>query len=215
MTAIEMANLIRRLASTAAERPGTADSASAGPERGGAGLAMLRLVLPKGSLEQATFELFAAADLAVRRASDVAYRATIDDPRVDEVHILRPQEIPTYVAEGLFDLGVTGRDWVEETGADVVSLGELQLFEGDDRAHQGRARGGGGLARAKGRGPPAGLPGLDRVPARSPSVLWRSVGCEADVRFSFGATEAKIPDIADAVVEITETGRALGPPACG
>jgi ATP phosphoribosyltransferase len=87
---------------------------------------MLRLVLPKGSLEQATFELFAAADLAVRRASDVAYRATIDDPRIEEVHILRPQEIPTYVAEGLFDIGVTGRDWVEETGAEVVSLGELR-----------------------------------------------------------------------------------------
>ena len=87
---------------------------------------MLRIALPKGSLELATFELFGAADLAVRRTSDVDYRATIDDPRVDDVHILRPQEIPTYVAEGLFDLGVTGRDWVEETGADVVSLGELR-----------------------------------------------------------------------------------------
>ncbi len=54
------------------------------------------------------------------------YKATIDDPRIAEVRILRPQEIPTYVAEGLFDLGITGRDWVEETGADVVSLGELR-----------------------------------------------------------------------------------------
>ena len=76
---------------------------------------VLKLVLPKGSLEKATLELFEAADLTVRRSSSVDYKATIDDPRIDEVRILRPQEIPRYVAEGLFDLGITGRDWVEET----------------------------------------------------------------------------------------------------
>ena len=87
---------------------------------------MLRVVLPKGTLERATFDLFEAADLSVNRSSSVDYKATIDDPRVDEVRILRPQEIPTYVAEGLFDIGITGRDWVEETGAVVASLGELK-----------------------------------------------------------------------------------------
>src|SRR5580693_3774555 len=87
---------------------------------------MLRVVLPKGSLERATLELFSAADLAVVRSSEVDYRATIDDPRVDDVRILRPQEIPLYLAEGIFDLGITGRDWIEETGAEVVSLGPLQ-----------------------------------------------------------------------------------------
>ena len=81
---------------------------------------MLRIVLPKGSLEKATLELFEAADLNVIRSSSVDYRATIDDPRVTEVRILRPQEIPVYVAEGLFDVGITGRDWVEETSSDVV-----------------------------------------------------------------------------------------------
>ena len=86
---------------------------------------MLRLVLPKGSLERATLELFGAADLAIDRSSDVDYRASIDDPRIDEVRILRPQEIPRYVADGLFDLGVTGRDWIEETGVELVSLGRL------------------------------------------------------------------------------------------
>ena len=86
---------------------------------------MLRLVLPKGSLEAPTFQLFSDADLTVRRSSEVDYRASIDDPRVDEVRILRPQEIPRYVADGMFDLGITGRDWVEETGADVVTVGEL------------------------------------------------------------------------------------------
>ncbi|HZX55617.1 MAG TPA: ATP phosphoribosyltransferase, partial [Ilumatobacteraceae bacterium] len=73
---------------------------------------MLRLVLPKGSLEKATLDLFAAADLPVIRSSAVDYKATIDDPRISDVRILRPQEIPIYVAEGLFDFGITGRDWV-------------------------------------------------------------------------------------------------------
>ena len=86
---------------------------------------MLRLVLPKGSLERATIELFEAADLSVIRGSDVDYRATIKDHRIGEVRVLRPQEIPEYVAEGLFDLGITGRDWVLETGADVVEIAEL------------------------------------------------------------------------------------------
>src|ERR1700692_2388897 len=87
---------------------------------------MLRLVLPKGSLEKATLELFSAADLAVVRSSAVDYKAPIDDPRITDVRILRPQEIPVYVAAGLFDLGITGRDWVAERGADVLSLGELR-----------------------------------------------------------------------------------------
>jgi ATP phosphoribosyltransferase len=87
---------------------------------------VLRIVLPKGSLEKATLELFEAADLNVIRSSSVDYRATIDDPRVAEVRILRPQEIPVYVAEGLFDLGITGRDWIDETASAVQSLGELE-----------------------------------------------------------------------------------------
>ncbi|MEY4248055.1 MAG: phosphoribosyltransferase [Actinomycetota bacterium] len=87
---------------------------------------VLRIVLPKGSLEKATFELFEAADLTIRRSSSVDYKATIDDPRIVDVRILRPQEIPQYVAEGLFDIGITGRDWVEETQSDVESLGELK-----------------------------------------------------------------------------------------
>ena len=72
-------------------------------------LRMLKLVLPKGSLEKATLELFAAADLPVVRSSAVDYKATIDDPRIIDVRILRPQEIPMYVAEGLFDFGATAR----------------------------------------------------------------------------------------------------------
>ncbi len=169
---------------------------------------MLRIALPKGSLELATFELFGAADLAVRRTSDVDYRATIDDPRVDDVHILRPQEIPTYVAEGLFDLGVTGRDWVEETGADVVSLGELRYSKTTTEPIRVVLAVAADSVVKKVEELPQGC----RVSTEYPRLTSRFLagrGVEAEVRFSYGATEAKVPDIADAVVEITETGRAL------
>src|SRR5213082_3049548 len=94
---------------------------------------MLRLVVPKGSLEKMTFELFADADLAITRDSAVNYKATIDDPRITEVRVLRPQEIPRYVADGLFDLGIAGRDWIEETGADVVTLTQLHYSKATAR----------------------------------------------------------------------------------
>ncbi|MDA8073015.1 MAG: ATP phosphoribosyltransferase [Actinomycetota bacterium] len=169
---------------------------------------MLRMVLPKGSLEKATLELFAAADLGVSRSSQVDYRATIDDPRVSEVRILRPQEIPMYVAEGLFDIGITGRDWVEETGAEVVTLGQLQYSKASSRPIQ--------VVLAVGADSPvrcaADLPAGARVSTEYPGLTRRyleKAGVQADVRLSYGATEAKVPDIADAVVEITETGRAL------
>src|SRR5258708_2250667 len=87
---------------------------------------MLSLVLPKGSLEKATLELFDAADLTVHRSSERDYHASIDDPRIAKVRFLRPQEIPTYIERGLFDLGITGRDCITEADAEVVSLGELQ-----------------------------------------------------------------------------------------
>ena len=105
---------------------------------------MLKLVLPKGSLEKATLELFAQADLTVNRSSSVDYSATIDDPRIDEVRILRPQEIPRYVAEGMFDLGVTGRDWIAETDSGVVSLGEMHYSKNTPRPIRMVVAGGGG-----------------------------------------------------------------------
>ena len=169
---------------------------------------VLRLVLPKGSLERATLELFEAADLTVNRSSSVDYRATIDDPRIGEVRILRPQEIPTYVADGLFDLGITGRDWVEETGADVVSLGELRYSKATANPIQVvvAVAGDSGVERVE------DLPSGVRVSTEYPALTRRffeSKGIEADVRLSYGASEAKVPDIADCIVDITETGRAL------
>src|SRR5439155_3235406 len=86
---------------------------------------MLRMVIPKGSLEEQTLRLLEAADLHVRRGSPRDYHGTIDDERIERVSLLRPQEIPTYVQDGLFDLGITGQDWIAETGADVEVLASL------------------------------------------------------------------------------------------
>ena len=169
---------------------------------------MLKLVLPKGSLEKSTLELFEAADLPVRRSSDVAYKASVADPRIDDVRILRPQEIPVYVADGLFDIGITGRDWVEETGSEVVSLGELQYSKATSLPIR--------VVLAVADGSPykgvADLPQGVRVSTEYPALTRRffaDAGIEAQIALSYGATEAKVPDIVDAVVEITETGRAL------
>jgi ATP phosphoribosyltransferase len=169
---------------------------------------VLKIVLPKGSLEKATFELFEAADLAVSRSSSVDYKATIDDPRVIEVRILRPQEIPMYVAEGLFDLGITGRDWIVETDSKVESLGELKYSKvTSNPVKVVVAVAGDSSAQSV-----ADLPQGVRVTSEYPEMTRRFFaerGINADVRLSYGASEAKIPDIADCVVDITETGRAL------
>ena len=169
---------------------------------------VLRLVLPKGSLERATLELFEAADLPVNRSSSVDYQATIDDPRIESVRILRPQEIPMYVEEGLFDLGITGRDWVEETSSTVESLGELKYSKATSNPIRLVVAVAGDSAATDVRDLPDGV----RVQSEYPELTKRffeANGVDADVRLSYGATEAKIPDIADVVVEITETGRAL------
>jgi len=169
---------------------------------------VLRIVLPKGSLERATLDLFEAADLPVVRSSSVDYRASIDDPRVAEVRILRPQEIPVYVAEGLFDIGITGRDWVTETSSEVVSLGELRYSKAtSDPVRVVVAVAGDSPVQSV-----SDLPDGVRVASEYPEMTRRFFaerGVAADVRLSYGASEAKIPDIADCVVDITETGRAL------
>jgi ATP phosphoribosyltransferase len=169
---------------------------------------MLSIVLPKGSLEKQTLDLFAAADLAIVRGSDRDYHASIDDPRVTRVRFLRPQEIPTYVEQGIFDLGISGRDWVTETGADVVSLGEI----GGGRATDKPVR----VVLAIPNDSPwqkvEDLPEGVRVSTEMPEVTRRYLadhGVKARVFTSHGATEAKIPDIVDAIVDLTETGSSL------
>ncbi|MEO3823550.1 ATP phosphoribosyltransferase [Actinomadura sp. B10D3] len=169
---------------------------------------MLSLVLPKGSLEKATMQLFDAADLTVQRTSDRDYRASIDDPRIDRVRVLRPQEIPTYLEQGLFDLGITGRDWITETDADVVSLGELKY----SKATANPVR----VIMAVPDGAPwqsvSDLPEGVRISTEFPAMTRRFLdqhGVKATVVPSYGATEAKVPDIVDAIVDLTETGSSL------
>jgi ATP phosphoribosyltransferase len=169
---------------------------------------LLRLALPKGSLERATLQLFEEADLAVARSSDRDYRATIDDPRIDEVRILRPQEIPRYVAEGYFDLGITGRDWIEESGAEVVSLTQLHYSKATARPVR--------IVLAVPADSTVDVVGDlkagTRVSTEFPELTRRFFeghGLDVDVQLSYGATEAKVPDIVDAIVELTETGSSL------
>jgi ATP phosphoribosyltransferase len=153
-------------------------------------------------------ELFESADLTVRRNSSVDYKASIEDPRILEVRILRPQEIPTYVAEGLFDIGITGRDWVAETDAAVESLGELKYSKATSNPVKV-------VVAVAGDSPVDSVNELSngvRVSTEYPELTKRFFaerGIRADVRLSYGASEAKIPDIADCIVDITETGRAL------
>ena len=169
---------------------------------------MLKLVLPKGSLEKATLQLFEEADLTVRRSSDVDYRATIDDPRIADVRILRPQEIPMYVADGLFDVGIAGRDWIEETSSDVVPLGELKYSKVTAKPVKIVVA----VPADSEYETIADLPQGVRVSSEYPELTDRhfaAAGIEAEVMLSYGATEAKAPEIVDAVVDLTETGSAL------
>jgi len=169
---------------------------------------VLKLVIPKGSLERATLDLFEAADLAVNRSSAVEYKAAIDDPRIDEVRILRPQEIPRYVADGLFDLGITGRDWVEETGAEVVSLGQMHYSKNTARPIRMVVAVPADSPVSRVEDLPQGVKVSTEYP-ESTRRWFEKKGIAADIRLSYGATEAKVPDIVDCIVEITETGRAL------
>ncbi|GIU98830.1 MAG: ATP phosphoribosyltransferase [Actinomycetota bacterium] len=170
---------------------------------------MLRLVIPKGSLEAQTLRLFEEADLRVRRGSDRDYHGTIDDERIERVSLLRPQEIPVYVQDGLFDLGITGQDWVAETGADVEVLCSLSYAK-SGTGHGTR------VVLAVPADHPANsakeLPPGTRISTEFENLTKRyfaELGIDVKVFWSFGATEAKVPEIVDAIVDITETGSTL------
>ena len=170
---------------------------------------MLKLVIPKGSLEDQTLRLFEAADLTVRRSSGRDYHGSIDDERVERVSVLRPQEIPTYVAEGLFDLGITGQDWIAETGSDVEVLASLSY------AKTGTGHGTRIVLAVPGEHPANSakeMPAGSRISTEFVQITERffaELGIEMRVAWSYGATEAKVPEIVDAIVDVTETGSTL------
>jgi ATP phosphoribosyltransferase len=163
---------------------------------------VLNLTIPTGSLEAFTLKLFEEADLPILRASERDYNARIADPRFAKVKFLRPPEIPGAVRDGHFDLGLCGVHSIREARADVV--------EAMDLGPGGRAGGNPRLVLAA----PAGkeLPRPVRVATEFPNLAqdyFAAKGIDAKVIFSHGATEAKIPELADAIVEITESGSSL------
>ena len=170
---------------------------------------MLKLVIPKGSLEEQTLRLFEAADLSVRRSSARDYHGSIDDDRVERVSVLRPQEIPVYVAEGLFDLGITGQDWIAETAADVEVLTSLSY------AKTGTGHGTKIVLAVPNEHPAnraAEMPAGSRISTEFVKLTERhfaDLGIPVKVAWSYGATEAKVPEIVDAIVDVTETGSTL------
>lgn len=168
---------------------------------------MLSLALPKGSLEEQTLLLFSQADIAIKKSSR-EYNPTCDDPRIDRVKILRPQEIPLYVEQGYFDLGISGHDWVSESGADVVEVAELPY-----------AKTGTGVVNmilavpqespiTCARDIPAGSRITTEFP-KTTKAFFEDLGIDVEVHFSYGATEAKVPEMMDALVDLTETGSTL------
>lgn len=168
---------------------------------------MLSLTLPKGSLEEQTLLLFAQADIAIKKSSR-EYNPTCEDPRIDRVKILRPQEIPVYVEQGYFDIGISGHDWVRESGADVVEVAELPY-----------AKTGTGVVNMVLAVPQESpilsardIPAGSRITTEFPKAtkeFFDALGIEVEVHFSYGATEAKVPEMMDALVDLTETGSTL------
>jgi len=168
---------------------------------------MLDIAIPKGSLEEQTLLLFKQADLEIRK-TDREYNPTVKDPRIRKVKILRPQEIPTYVEEGYFDLGISGKDWVMESGSDVVEVADMIY----SKQGEGTVK----IVVAVPNEQPVKTardikPG-SRVSTEYPKLtkkFFDDLGIPVDIRYSYGATEAKVPELVDVIVDLTETGSTL------
>jgi ATP phosphoribosyltransferase len=163
------------------------------------------LGLPKGSLEEATRALFARAGFKIT-VSSRSYRPTIDDPDLDG-RFVRSQEMSRYVEHGFFDCGLCGHDWVVENGSDVVEVCELAY----SRASRNPARWVVAVPEDSGIHSIADLEGK-RIATELVGTTKRFLadhGVHATVEFSWGATEVKVPDLVDAIVDITETGSSL------
>src|SRR5947209_13212894 len=166
---------------------------------------ILKLGIPAGSLQEATARLFARAGYQITFASRSYYPA-IDDPEI-QCSLIRAQEMPRYVEDGSLDCGLTGRDWVLENDAHVVELGELVFSKVSRRPVRW-------VLAVPNDSPVQTVKDLEgkRIATEVVNVTRRWLaehGVEAHVEFSWGATEAKPPKLADAIVEVTETGSSL------
>jgi len=168
-------------------------------------MSLLKFGIPKGSLQDATIDLLSRAGWKVTLSSR-SYVPAIDDEEMDCL-LVRAQEMARYVENGALDAGITGHDWVQETGADVIELAELVYAKQrlarvkwvlavpeDSQIHSPRDLEGKVIA--------------TEVVGITQQYLGRH-GVKARVEFSWGATEVKVPQLADAIVEVTETGSSL------
>src|SRR5512146_2861411 len=165
----------------------------------------LKLGLPKGSLQESTFKLFGKAGYRVQ-VNSRSYYPTIDDPNID-CTLVRAQEMARYVDNGIFDVGLTGKDWILEQNADVIEVAELRYAKGGLNPvrwvvavpEESKIR---TVKDLNGKRIATELVGYTKR-------YLKSKGVNADVEFSWGATEVKPPKLADAIVELTETGSSL------
>jgi len=166
---------------------------------------VLQLGLPKGSLEQSTMDLFRRAGFHIT-VGERSYFPAIDDPEI-ECMLIRAQEMARYVEDGILDVGLTGWDWVQETGADVHTGAELVY----SKQSFGKIRWVLAVPSASPYQRAEDLQGriISTELVQTTRRYLAEHGVEAKVEFSWGATEVKPPDLADAIVEATETGASL------
>ena len=161
--------------------------------------------LPKGSLEEATIKLFAKAGWNIRKSSR-SYKPSIDDEEI-EGRFVRSQEISRYVDHGYFDVGLCGYDWIVENGSDVVEVCDLIYSRASNRPSYWVLA----VPEASEIKAVEDLQGK-RIATEVVNLTRRFLedkGVEAEVEFSWGATEVKVPDMVDAIVDLTETGNSL------
>ena len=168
-------------------------------------MAVLKLALPKGSLQESTFALMKRAGWSCS-CSSRSYVPSINDPEI-AARLVRPQEIARYVSLGLLDAGLTGYDWIYENGADVVEVAELCYSKAT--SHPVRW-----VVAVPEASPIQKVEDLEgkRIATEAVGLTKRYLaehGVHAEVEFSWGATEVKAPELVDAIVELTETGSSL------
>ncbi len=168
-------------------------------------MSRLKLGIPKGSLQESTVELFAKAGWRIS-VSSRSYYPGIDDPEI-ECMMVRAQEMARYVESGALDAGLTGKDWILETGADVEEVAELVY----SKTSLGRVRWVLAVAEDSPFQSVRDLEGkvIATEAVRMTEKYLARNGVKARVEFSWGATEVKVPQLADAIVEVTETGSSL------
>lgn len=166
---------------------------------------ILRLGLPKGSLQEPTLELFKRAGFNIV-VSSRSYRPSVDDEEL-EIRLLRAQEIGRYVDHGFLDCGITGRDWIVENNADVDVITDMRYSKATSRPTRW-------VLVVPDDSPVRSVKDLQgkRIATEAVEMTKKYLaanGVEAEVEFSWGATEVKVPELVDAIVDITETGSSL------